>query len=148
MNISIISEEVLRVLYANGWSENRHFDVTGWINILVSEGYILNSYAEKILFQLGNIKLEYMDNSNYEISMFFNPIFSASGEIDRMNDCYNTIGEKIFPIGEMYDYTIYASDSRRIYLSDWKSIALVGDCIEDFLNNMFNPLYNIKELDF
>ena len=130
---NLLDEYVLNVLKNSGWSDGRKQDITQWIQILTEEGYIVNEYAKSILYELG-------------VTMHFNPINAASGEYDRMEIFNQASNEELFPIGECYDWVIYVSDSKKVYLGDWMSLSIAGDTIEDFLNNIFNPQFQLKEI--
>ena len=151
MDTSKLDKKVIKTLITHGWEKGRRFPADDWIKSLVSEGYVINDPAKNILYELGNLNLKYHENNfkesgHYELEIIFNPVLYA--EIDRLNDCCAFGKEMMFPIGGMYDYTLYTGESGKIYAADWKSIAETGNSIEDFLNNMFDPYYQIKEVDF
>lgn len=78
--------------------------------------------------------------------MHFNPADAASGEYDRM-EIFNAVSnEELFPIGECYDWVIYVSESKKIYLGDWMSLSIAGNSIEEFFNNIFNLKFRLKEI--
>lgn len=54
--------------------------------------------------------------------------------------------DELFPIGKSYDWVIYVSNSKKVYLGDWQSLSIAGDTIEDFMNNIFNPQFQLKEI--
>ena len=143
----ILDEYVLNVLKNSGWSDRRKQDITSWIQILSEEGYIVNEYAKSILIELGGLQIRASSNKNYlGVTMHFNPVYAASGEYDRMEIFNQVSNEELFPIGECYDWVIYVSHSKRVYLGDWMSLSIAGDTIEDFLNNIFNPQFQLIEI--
>ena len=143
----LLDEYVLNVLKNSGWSTGRRQDITSWIQILSAEGYIVNEYAKSILLELGDLQVRVASNKNYlGVTMHFNPVNAASGEFDRMEIFNQASNEELFPIGECYDWVIYVSNSKRVYLGDWMSLSIAGDTIEEFLNNMFNPQFQLKEI--
>ena len=143
----LLDEYVLNVLKNSGWSDGRKQDITQWIQILTEEGYIVNEYAKSILSELGDLQVRVSSDKNHlGGTMHFNPVNAASGEYDRMEIFNQASNEELFPIGECYDWVIYVSDSKKVYLGDWMSLSIAGDTIEDFLNNIFNPQFQLKEI--
>lgn len=143
----LLDEYVLNVLKTSGWNEGRTQNITPWIQILSEEGYIVNDYAKSILTELGNLQVRVSGDKNHlGVTMHFNPVNAASGEYDRIEMFNKASNEELFPIGECYDWIIYVSDSKKVYLGDWMSLSIAGDSIEDFLNNIFNPQYKLKEI--
>lgn len=120
---------------------------------MTEEGYIVNEYAKLILSELGDLQVRISSDKNhlgetihFGVTMHFNPVNAANGEYDRMEIFNQASNEELFPIGECYGWVIYVSDSKKVYLGDWKSLSIAGDTIEDFLNNIFNPQYQLKEI--
>lgn len=147
MNNEFLDEYVLDVLKRSGWSDDRKQDITSWIKILSEEGYIVNDYAESVLKELGGLQIRTSSNENHlGVTLHFNPVSAASGEYDRMEIFNATSNEELFPIGECYDWVIYVSESKKVYLGDWMSLSIAGDTIEEFLNNIFNPKFQLKEI--
>ena len=130
---------------------DEHMYVQEWIDILKKEGYMINQYASEILYEIGGLHFKGKSiSSGIVLELNFNPIYYASGEIDRMQ-IYNTCSQDIlFPIGGMYDYTIYIGVKGEVYIADWKNLYKCGDDFEKFINNVCanNPqlieLYNGK----
>lgn len=147
MDIKFLDEYVLKILRKSGWSDNRKQDITSWVEILSKEGYIINDYAEFVLKELGGLHIRTSGNENYSgVTLRFNPVKAASGEYDRMEIFNAASYEELFPIGECYDWVIYVSESKKVYLGDWMSLSIAGDSIEEFLNNIFNPKFQLKEI--
>ncbi len=147
MIIELLDEYVLNVLENSGWSAGRKQDISSWIQVLSEEGYIVNEYAKSILSELGDLQVRVSSDKNHlGVTMHFNPVNAASGEYDRMEIFNQASNEELFPIGECYDWVIYVSNSKKVYLGDWMSLSIAGDTIEDFLNNIFNPQFQLKEI--
>lgn len=147
MNIKLLDEYIVKVLKESGWSEGRKQNICSWVEILSEEGYIINDYAQVILQELGNLQIRTSSQGNYlGVTLHFNPINAASGEYDRMEIFNSASEEELFPIGELYDWIIYVSGKKNVYLGDWKSLSIVGNTIEEFLNNIFNPEYQLEEI--
>lgn len=142
MNISKISKHTKEVLQKNGWYEGREYDIVFWVSELEKEGYKLNEYAELILKELGDIYVWEPCNEKYEGATFdFNPFNSASGEYDRIEEFELVSDDKIFPIGALQDYIVYAGVSKKIYLGDWKGLYMIGNSVEEYLENIFTRGY-------
>ncbi len=142
-----LDEYVLNVLKKSGWSDDRKQDITLWIQVLSEEGYVINDYAQAILIELGNLQIRTSSDKNHlGVTLHFNPVNAASGEYDRMEIFNDVSNEELFPIGECYDWVIYVGNSKKVYLGDWMSLSVAGDTIEDFLNNIFNPQFKLKEI--
>ncbi len=147
MNIELLDEYVLNVLKECGWSDNRKQDITSWIQVLSEEGYIINSYAQSVLKELGNLQIRTSgDKNHFGVTLHFNPVNAANGEYDRMEIFNEASNGELFPIGECFDWIVYVSNSKKVYLGDWRSLSIAGDTIEDFLNNIFNPQFQLKEI--
>lgn len=147
MVCEILDEYVLNVLKRSGWHEDRKIDINAWLQVLSGEGYIVNDYAKSVLRELGDLQICISsDKEHLGVTLHFNPVNAASGEYDRMEIFNSSSGEELFPIGECYDWVIYVSASKKVYLGDWMSLLVAGDTIEDFLNNIFNPQFQLKEI--
>lgn len=142
-----LDEYVLNILKKSGWSDDREQDITSWIQILSEEGYIVNDYAQSVLKELGNLQIRTSsDKKHLGVTLHFNPVNAASGEYDRMEIFNAASNEELFPVGECYDWVIYVGASKKVYLGDWMSLSIAGDTIEDFLNNIFNPQFQLQEI--
>lgn len=78
------------------------------------EGYIINDYAESVLKELGGLQIRTSSHENHlGVTLHFNPVDAASGEYDRMDIFNDASNEKLFPIGECYDWVIYVSERKK-----------------------------------
>ena len=142
MNTSEVSKHAQEVLKRNGWYEGREYDITFWVSELEEEGYRLNEYAQQILKEFGDIYVREQSTEMYVSMTFdFNPYNSASGEYDRLEEFELVSGDKMFPIGSLQDYIVYAGESKKIYLGDWEGLYIAGDSIEKYLENIFKRGY-------
>lgn len=147
MDMSKISVHTQKILRMNGWYEGREYDITFWISELEEEGYVINEYASLILKELGNIYVREPGNEMYVSATFdFNPYNSASGEYDRLEEFEHASRDKMFPIGALQDYIVYAGESKNIYLGDWQSLYLAGGSVEEYLENIFKREYEPVEI--
>ena len=114
MNMSRVSKHIQKVLEENGWYEGREYDITFWVLELEEEGYKLNEYAKLVLKELGNIYVREKSTEMYVSATFdFNPYNSASGEYDRLEEFESASKDKMFPIGALQDYIVYAGESKK-----------------------------------
>ena len=142
MNMSKVNKHIQRVLKENGWYEGREYDITFWVSELEEEGYRLNEYAKLVLKELGNIYVREQSTEMYVSATFdFNPYNSASGEYDRLDEFELASKDKMFPIGSLQDYIVYAGESKKIYLGDWEGLYMAGRSIEEYLENIFKRGY-------
>ena len=112
MNISELSQHTQEVLKKNGWYKGRKYDITFWVSRLEKEGYRLNEYAELFLKELGDISVwEQSTEEDSGATFDFNPYHSASGEYDRLEEFETASGDKLFPIGAIYDFIVYAGQT-------------------------------------
>ena len=49
--------------------------------------------------------------------------------------------DKLFPIGAVQEYIVYAGESKRIYIGDWEGLYMIGTSIEEYLENIFRKNY-------
>ncbi|WP_207641810.1 SUKH-3 domain-containing protein [Ruminiclostridium cellobioparum] len=137
-NISFLETYVFELLKHCGWYDGRKFDISFWINELTKEGYECFKYAEDILQELGDIKVNVGNNKGYKGAMFdFNPYNAASGEYDRIEAFQVAAGDKLFPIGSMCDAIVYVGQKKNIYFGDWSTFFWHGKNLEDYLNRLF-----------
>jgi len=147
MTIEKLENYIVDILMKNSWTKDRQYDTTFWISRLTDEGYKINECAHCILRELGNIEIrERSTKTHCAVTMDFNPYFAASGEFDRIEDFEKACDDEIFPIGMLQDYIVYAGKSERIYIGDWTGLYLIGECIEDYLNNIFKIGYEPVKL--
>ena len=125
-----------------GGSEGREYDITFWVSELEEEGYKLNEYAKLVLKELGDIYVREQSTEIYVGATFdFNPYNSASGEYDRLEEFELASRDRIFPIGALQDYIVYAGASKKIYLGDWEGLYMAGNSVEEYLENIFKKGY-------
>lgn len=149
MNLEKLNQHTIKVLERSGWNAHRKFDSTNWILALKDEGYLLHDYAQDILVELGNLSIQEKTSKDYMgVMLDFNPYEAASGEYDRLENFELICNDRLFPIGGLYDYVIYAGASKKIYLGDWEGVYFVGDSIESFLDNIFTKGYKPQKVFF
>ena len=147
MIVNQLDGYTIDILRESGWSENRKHDISSWISVLSKEGYVSNEYAQLVLQEIGDLQIRTSgDKEHFGVSAHFNPVIAASGEYDRVELFNSVCNENLFPIGECFDWIIYVSESKKIYLGDWMSLSIAGNSIEYFLNNIFNPQYKLEEV--
>ena len=125
---------------------DEHDEINKWIRILIDEGYQINKHAKELLDHFGGLKIKGKGLFNDKTEVYFNPVYFASGEIDRLQ-MYNKITDDVlFPVGGLYDYTIYVGQTGKIYIVDWKNIYECSTSIDGFLKNILSYNPKLKEL--
>lgn len=147
MKTELLDNYVLNILKNSGWQEGRNRDISSWVKILSEEGYSVNDYAKSVLKELGDLQIRTAgDKSHLGVSLQFNPINAASGEYDRMETFHKASKEELFPVGELFDWIVFVGSSKKVYLGDWKSLSIAGNSMEEFLNHIFNPRFQLEEI--
>lgn len=147
MNIKLLDSYVLDILIANGWYEDRKYNIAYWIDELEVEGYVSFDYAKEILESLGNLSFDFKDDGKHRGAQFdFNPYYAASGEFDRLEHFELLAKESLFPIGSMCAAIVYAGKSKNIYFGSMNSLYWSGNCIEDYLNRLFDKSTELPKL--
>lgn len=147
MNIKLLDSYVLDILIANGWYEDRKYNIEYWIDELEVEGYVSFDYAKEILESLGNLSFDLKDDGKHRGAQFdFNPYYAASGEFDRLEHFELLAKESLFPIGSMCAAIVYAGKSKNIYFGSMNSLYWSGNCIEDYLNRLFDKSTELPKL--
>ncbi|MBR1815306.1 MAG: SUKH-3 domain-containing protein [Lachnospiraceae bacterium] len=118
-----------------------------WIEILSEEGYVYNEYADEVLSIFSGLKIKGRGKtSNNYVELYFNPVYYASGEFDRMSIYNNAADDILFPVGGLYDYTMFIGKTGVYYIADWKNLYKCGDSIDSFLFNIFSGDPELSEL--
>lgn len=137
MELSRIDPYVNTVLKENGWHEDRKYDIGYFKEILCAEGYVFFEYAQEILESLGGIIVHSKGDGSHSYADFdFDPVEVASGEFDRIAYYQSIAHEKMFPLGSLSQGIAYAGMSQKIYWGSVDQLYLVGNSIEDYLNNI------------
>ena len=139
IDIKLIEPYVVSALQKIGWHENRKIDISYWKAVLKNEGYIIFDYAEELLENFGGIEVNSIIATIYSCAQFdFDPLNAASGEFDRINYYQSTTHDQLYPIGSLVEGIAYVGLSKKIYWGSVDKIYLVGNCIENYLNNLFS----------
>ena len=126
---------------------DEHENIFNWVNALFDEGYIYNDYADETLSIFGGLKVRGRGMlSQNVIEIYFNPVYYASGEYDRMSIYNNAADDILFPVGGLYDYTVFIGEKGKYYIADWKNLYECGESIDSFLENIFSDVPNLLEL--
>lgn len=118
-----------------------------WIKLLVEEGYVFNEFSKEILSIFGGLRIKGTGKgSKSYVEIYFNPVYYASGEFDRMS-IYNKVTDDIlFPVGGLYDYTIFVGEEGHYYMADWKNLYECGRSMDSFWKNVFSDAPQVLEL--
>ena len=113
---------------------DNHDKIECWIEQLTSEGFEINEFAREILNEFGGVSVKGKGNESRDfVELKFNPVYYASGEFDRMG-LYNFVAnDTLFPVGGMFDFTVYVGKHGTFYIADWKVLYECGDTIERFV---------------
>lgn len=135
LNSSLLDKGVLEHLKVSGWTSSREFDASVWIKQLTKEGYMSFQYATAVLKAYGGLRLK-QSRGTFPADIDFNAFNSGSGEADRLEIFEPIAGEHLFPIGMIHQLFLYVGPSKRIYMGDYDRLYVLGNSIEDFLNNI------------
>ncbi len=62
----MLTEQSIKILKANGWSENRSIDFERYRKTFKEKGFIANDYWEEVVKRYGGLYIEYYDPSYME----------------------------------------------------------------------------------
>lgn len=138
---------ILKCLISGGWHIGRKNDISYYDSVLRKEGYVINKHARDVLVEWGGVYVRNIANENYNgVDINFDPIYYASGKIDRLEEFEERANEELYPIGGVQSYILYVGKSGKIYMGIMDVFYFVGNDIEEFIYNMFKKLYSPKEL--
>ena len=142
INIEKLEKKVLETLEASGWNKNRCVKIDKQMEILRKEGYVPFDYANEIIKSFDGIYIsperEYGVKS-YIGDVEFDVLGSGSGEYDRLELIEEESKEPMFPLGMVFgQWFLYVGRSHKIYMSDVNKLYLLGENIEEFLNNIIS----------
>jgi hypothetical protein len=117
------AEEAERTLRAFGWSPGRRVDVAEWRVRLEADGFRMHAAAERFLAEFGGLAVWEMGPgvTCTREAFEFDPLL-AEGEADRFGEWSRSVGEDLFPLGELDHgrFFLGISASGVIYLvADW-----------------------------
>lgn len=148
IELSLLEKRTIKTLEKFRWYKGRNIDVTDGIEQLTTEGYICFPYARSILEEFAYLRvgLEYEEGRNDNSSSFdFDFLDAGMGDFEALEFYETVVGEKIYPIGNTYEfYNIYVGESKKMYMIDMEDVYLIGNSIEELLNNLvigsFKPI--------
>ncbi len=140
ININRLEKKVLETLETAGWNKNRCINIDNQMQVLKDEGYGLFEYASEIIKSFDGIYISPERGKgikSYIGDVEFDVVGSGSGEYDRLELIEKMSNESMFPLGMVFgQWFLYVGKSHRIYMSDANKLYLLGENIEDFLNNI------------
>ncbi|MGK5543401.1 SUKH-3 domain-containing protein [Streptomyces sp. URMC 127] len=98
------SPEVLEVLEASGWTSDRRVDTTAWRSMFEGVGLVMHDAADALLQEFGGLTASIGGPGiNCARAPFeLNPSL-AWGEDDRFSEWSDSVGRRLFPLGELDD---------------------------------------------
>ena len=112
--------------------------VAEWVKSLISEGFKYNDFAKEFLIRFGGLKfIGTGKEARSRVEVCFDPVYYASGDYDRMEELEEIAGDELFPVGGLYDSTIYIGRTGKFYLGDWINFYECGDSSDSFIENIF-----------
>ena len=123
--------------------------VAEWVKSLISEGFKYNDFAKEFLIRFGGLKfIGTGKGARSRVEVCFDPVYYASGDYDRMEELEEIAGDELFPVGGLYDSTIYIGRTGKFYLGDWINFYECGDSSDSFIENIFadEPFGRLKLL--
>ncbi|WP_344641634.1 SUKH-3 domain-containing protein [Kitasatospora cystarginea] len=117
------SAETERVLRSAGWEPDRTVDTSLWRQRLEESGFRMHDAAERFLSEFGGLTVEISGPgvSRARVPFELDPML-ADGEEDRFSEWSESIGESLFPLGELDRgrFFLGISESGKVYLvADW-----------------------------
>lgn len=140
INIEKLEKKVIETLELVGWNKSRCINIDNQIKILEEEGYMSFEYANQIIKSFDGIYIS--PERGYGVKSYigdveFDVLGSGSGEYDRLELIEELAKESIFPLGMVFgQWFLYVGKSNKIYMSDGNKLYLLGENIEEFLNNI------------
>lgn len=152
VNISLVDNIIVENMKKNGWTSDRKANTVQCIDELIKEGYKGFPYAIKLIEELDGISIQSIKGESGKFisgEINFNAFDAGSGEADRLDIFEPIVKETIFPLGMVFDqYFMYVGVSEKIYMGSYGNIYLLGNNIEEALNNTLfcneNNIYIIK----
>lgn len=138
MDVSVLDDQIVSFLKKNGWNQERYFNPTIWIDMLINEGYKCNAHAVRILESFGGLEFSKDREKNYKHSSWefdFNAYDAGSGEFDRIEVFEKSVNESLFPLGMIYQDFLYVGESGVIYVGSYDEIRAIAKNIEEFFRN-------------
>lgn len=141
LNLAMLEDSTIDILKKSGWIEGRKKNISEWIEILTEEGYIIFKYAQEILEELGGLDIRperVKIGKSLPGDVDFFALDAGSGEVDRLEDYEPLANETIFPLGMVFSqWFLYVGESKKVYMGSYEEFYLIGNNIEDALNNIF-----------
>lgn len=101
----MFSDELQRLLQANGWSPDRTISTDRWLEVLERQGFTPIPEATRILSNLGGLTIVPQSSKPRlfaQSNLQFDPLFAADGEFDRVEQWQDQLQTKLFPIAHNF----------------------------------------------
>lgn len=146
IDCEILDDFTIKRLKKAGWKSGRKVNIAYWREQLAIEGYRIFPYAEEVLEELAWLKISSSierPDYRYGISFDFDFVASGSGEADRLELYEPIVNDRIYPLGEVVQHFLHIGESKRIYVTSYADVYLVGNNIEECLNNLILGGYEL-----
>lgn len=121
------SPEAEAILRAAGWSPDEQADVSGWVDMLRSDGNDVSPHAEAILRAFGGIRLKHKGFGGRSHQDFHVDPTSWYHERDRIQDIEKVVGHNVCPLGEAMGAALLAVLDDGSIISEFEgSVVLLG----------------------
>jgi SUKH-3 immunity protein len=140
--------DVLDALISAGWHENRPYDTSRWMSVLVGEGFTINQLARAIWASYGGLRVRSASSREPASSLKIDPVESSSGALDEAERLERDYGENYSPIGFWSaQYPAYIAPSGRVVAAgpgiDWE----LGESFEAALSFIVIGQRPLKRID-
>jgi hypothetical protein len=131
-----LSAPVIAALEAAGWTPDRDFDISAWVEELGSQGYRLNDVVERALrryggLEVGPLNVEGLNFSNDE-PLNIDPILAGSGHYSLAEELARELGEDWYPFGEwLSSSSVFVSQSGWVVATGLGWIWELGRSVEE-----------------
>ena len=116
----MLTEQSIKILKANGWSENRDIDIDEYRKTLKEKGFISNNYWEEVVKKYGGLYIEYYN------PRYMNRRIEGGVELEEAkNDAKGNFDFNIFELLEK-DYNVKAYHGIAEMIN--KNFLPIGNC--------------------
>lgn len=123
-----------------GWTSGYHHDTRQWLRSLRAEGFTVVAPALEVLRELGGLTITppRRDDAAFGTGIaIIDPLWAASGEVDRIREREHELGLGLCPVGEwMGEYILLVADDGSVMAETTFQVLRVGRDLADALHRM------------